>query len=210
MKRIFWLYHCCLIASDYASYSQGLKCGVTHSEFEIVVPGSQVPDWFIYRSKGSSIGISQQLTGRGLALCAAFSVDHHSISDIWMKFNCKLDVINSNSIVSMSVPLKSLAGTDHLWLFYISRSYLTNEDFFYLEKVSFQEETVESITFKECRLCLIDDSDIEEFIRASYNLSSSTNSEALDPDRLAVTSTIIKRSRDYYYPDQQPYPKRLR
>ncbi|KAJ0085990.1 hypothetical protein Patl1_07256 [Pistacia atlantica] len=33
------------------------------------------------------------------------------------------------------------------------------------------------------------DSDIEEFIRASNNLSSCTSPEVLDPDRLAVTST---------------------
>ncbi|KAJ0024841.1 hypothetical protein Pint_07173 [Pistacia integerrima] len=53
------------------------------------------------------------------------------------------------------------------------------------------------------------DSDIDEFIRASNNLSSNTSLEVLDPDELTVTSTVIKRSRDYC-PDQQPYPKRLK
>ncbi|KAJ0025883.1 hypothetical protein Pint_07138 [Pistacia integerrima] len=106
----------------------------------------------------------------------------------------------------MSVPPNSLAGTDHLLLFYISRSYLTKNDIFYLSVVSFGL-TEEGITMKvkECGLRPVYDSDIEEFVTASTN----TSPEVSDPDRLAVTSTVIKRSCDYC-PDQQPYPKRLK
>ncbi|KAJ0086930.1 hypothetical protein Patl1_07241 [Pistacia atlantica] len=110
----------------------------------------------------------------------------------------------------MSVPPNSLAGTDHLLLFYISRSYLTKNDIFYLSVVSFGL-TEEGITMKvkECGLRPVYDSDIEEFVTASNNLSSNTSPEVSDPGRLAVTSTVIKRSCDYC-PDKQPYPKRLK
>ncbi|KAJ0025886.1 hypothetical protein Pint_07136 [Pistacia integerrima] len=223
-------------------YSQGLKCGVTHSEFEIVVPGSQVPDWFIYQRKGPSISISRPMqTCRGLALCAAFSVHDPKgfCPDKWMELDCNIQVtiapthavsetpLNTvfetpmntvyegpmntitNLTVSMSVPPNSLAGIDHLWMFYISRSYLTNNDCFYLSVVSFGDKTDKGITMKikECGLHPVYDSDIEEFISASNNLSSNTSPEVLDPDRLVVTSTVIKRNRDYC-PNQQPYLKR--
>ncbi|XP_031275391.1 TMV resistance protein N-like [Pistacia vera] len=217
-----------LLHSLLKSQVQGLKCGVTRSDFEIIVPGSQVPDWFIHQSEGSSISISQPMpTCSGLALCAAFSVHHPKgfYQDQWMNLRCHLEVNftttdavsktlldNPRTVaVSMSVPLQTLAGTDHLWLFYISRSYLTYNDFFYLSMVSFRDESHEGFTIKvkECGLRPVYDSDVEEFIRASNNLSSNTRPEVLDPDRLAVTSTIIKRSCDYCS-DQQPYPKRLK
>ncbi|KAJ0023993.1 hypothetical protein Pint_07119 [Pistacia integerrima] len=199
-------------------YSQGL---VTLPEFEIVVPGSEVPDWFIYRSEGSSIRISQPLlTCRGLAFCAVLSV--HDLKDIWMKLDCDAQVtINPahavsktpldtkrTRILSMTFPLNSLAGKDHLWLFYISRSCLTDND---LLEVSFGDKTDKGVTakVKTCGLHPVYDSDIEEFIKASSSLSSNTSPEVLAPDRLAVTSTVIKRSPDYS-PDQQPYPKRLK
>ncbi|KAJ0086841.1 hypothetical protein Patl1_07235 [Pistacia atlantica] len=160
---------------------------------------------------------------RGLALCFAFSV--HDPKGFWphkrMKLNCnvQLEIIPTikpsdtqmTPTVSMSVPLNSLAGTDHLWLFYISGTFLTNNDFFYLSGVSFGDKTDEGITMKvkACGLRPVYYFDIGEVIRASNNRSSNTSPVVLDPDRLAVTSTIIKRSRNYC-PDPQPYPKRLK
>ncbi|KAJ0023994.1 hypothetical protein Pint_07118 [Pistacia integerrima] len=210
-------------------YSQRLNCEITRSEFEIIVPGSQVPDWFFdYNSEGSPLRIDQPMIRcRGLALCAAFSVhDPNGLYPYnWMQLGCtvQLDITPTHAvsktprhtrktcISAMSVPLNSLAGTDHLWLFYISLSYLTSTDIFYLRDVSFRDKTDESVKVKEYGLRPVydSDSDIEEFIGASNNLSSNTSHEVLNPDRLAVTSSIIKRSRDCC-PDQQPYPKRLK
>ncbi|KAJ0086980.1 hypothetical protein Patl1_07116 [Pistacia atlantica] len=164
---------------------------------------------------------------RGLALCAAFSV--HNPKDFypykWMQLGCTVqtDITHTHAVSctpcstpktcfsSMSVPLNSLAGTDHLWLFYISLSHLASNDIFYLRDVSFRDKTDESVKVKECGLRPVydSDSDIEELIGASNNLSSNTIREVLNPDRLTVTSSIIKRSRDCC-PDQQPYPKRLK
>ncbi|KAJ0024306.1 hypothetical protein Pint_07120 [Pistacia integerrima] len=156
-------------------YSQGLKCGVTRSDFEIIVPGSQVPD--CTSSKGF---LSRPMDESSLSFRSDFTTTD-AVS--------KTLLDNPRTVaVSMSVPLQTLAGTDHLW-----------------------DESHEGFTIKvkECGLRPVYDSDVEEFIRASNNLSSNTRPEVLDPDRLAVTSTIIKRSCDYCS-DQQPYPKRLK
>ncbi|KAJ0086110.1 hypothetical protein Patl1_07233 [Pistacia atlantica] len=173
-----------------ANPESGLKCGITRSDFEIIFPGSQVPDWFIHQSEGSSISISQPMpTCSGLALCAAFSLHHPKgfYQEQWMNLHCDVKVNDTPAhavlktlldkqrthTVSMSVPLQTLAGTDHLW-------YESHEGF--------------TIKVKECGLRPVYDSDIEEFIRASNNLSSNTSPEVLDPDRLAVTSTIISEA----------------
>ncbi|KAJ0086840.1 hypothetical protein Patl1_07236 [Pistacia atlantica] len=162
-------------------YSQGL---VTHPEFKIVVPGSE---------------------GTGI-LCCSFIDD---LKDKWMKLDCDAQVtINAahavsktpldtkrTRILSMTFPLNSLDGKDQLWLFYISRSCLTDKD---LLEVPFGDKADKGITtkVKTCELHPVYDSDIEEFIKVASSLSSNTSPEVLAPDRLAVTSTIIKRSHD--------------
>ncbi|KAJ0085320.1 hypothetical protein Patl1_07238 [Pistacia atlantica] len=203
-------------------YSQELRCLITQPELEIVIPGSQVPDWFIYQSKGASIRIFPQVhlnvdICRGLALCAAFSVHPKKGSrpdDKMIELYCVLEIDNSlRKTYSLTLTIDSLAKSDHLWLTYYSRGYLFDKNpqgFHSLSVVSFQYANQDCVTLKvkECGFRPVYNSDVEEFIRASNN--PSTSSGILGHNRLAVTSTIIKRSRDYYFSDQQPYPKRLR
>ncbi|KAJ0086613.1 hypothetical protein Patl1_07272 [Pistacia atlantica] len=99
---------------------------------------------------------------RGLALCAAFSIHDPKgfCPDKWMELDCTVQVniarthavsktpLNTQMTptFSMSVPINSLAGTDHIWLFYVSRSYITYNDCFFRSGVSFGDKTDEGIT----------------------------------------------------------------
>ncbi|KAJ0025166.1 hypothetical protein Pint_07134 [Pistacia integerrima] len=176
-------------------YSQRVNCGVTRSEFKIFVPGSQVPDWFTYHSEGSSLRIAQlMLRCRGLALCAAFSV--HDPKGLCPYKSIKLDCNIQVDITLTQAVSKTPLNTQRTPT--VSMSVPTNS-----------LAGTNHPMVKECVLRPVYDSDIEQFVPASNNLSSNTSPQVSVPDRLAVTSTLIKQSCEYC-PDQQPYPKRLK
>lgn len=105
--------------------------GPSH-KFSIVVPGSEIPKWFMYQNEGSSITVTRPSylynmnKVVGYAICCVFHVPKHSTDTyLWRSYPqlillCSMD----GSGVKRSIRFRGKfghAGSDHVWLFYLSR-----------------------------------------------------------------------------------------
>lgn len=100
-------------------------------KFDIVVPGSEIPEWFMHQNDGSSIkfimpsNLYCKNKALGYAVCCVFHVHNHS-PGIQMRRSYptyQLSCHFSGSSTSYFIDFReegSQAETDHLWLLYLS------------------------------------------------------------------------------------------
>ncbi|KAH9725407.1 ADP-ribosyl cyclase/cyclic ADP-ribose hydrolase [Citrus sinensis] len=96
-------------------------------EFNIVVPGSEIPKWFMYQNEGSSITVTRPSylynmnKVVGYAICCVFHVPKHSTRSHLIQM---LPCFFNGSGVHYFIRFKEKFGqgrSDHLWLLYLSR-----------------------------------------------------------------------------------------
>ena len=126
-------------------------------KLSIVVPGSEIPKWFIYQNEGSSITVTRPSYFYnmnkvvGYAICCVFHVPIHSTGiKIWRSYatyqlECSMDGSGTISYIDFR-EIFGHCGSDHLWLLYLSRQrcYDTNWHFesnhFRLSFIDFREK----------------------------------------------------------------------
>ncbi|KAH9681221.1 ADP-ribosyl cyclase/cyclic ADP-ribose hydrolase [Citrus sinensis] len=126
-------------------------------KLSIVVPGSEIPKWFMYQNEGSSITVTRPSYFYnmnkvvGYAICCVFHVPKHSIGiKIWRSYatyqlECSMDGSGTISYIDFR-EIFGHCGSDHLWLLYLSRQrcYDTNWHFesnhFRLSFIDFREK----------------------------------------------------------------------
>ncbi|KDO51715.1 hypothetical protein CISIN_1g001277mg [Citrus sinensis] len=96
-------------------------------EFNIVVPGSEIPKWFMYQNEGSSITVTRPSylynmnKVVGYAICCVFHVPKRSTRSHLIQM---LPCFFNGSGVHYFIRFKEKFGqgrSDHLWLLYLSR-----------------------------------------------------------------------------------------
>ncbi|KAM5551741.1 hypothetical protein ABKV19_026538 [Rosa sericea] len=107
--------------------------------FHMVIPGSNIPEWFSHRSVGCSLSMGPACLDEvlGFALCAVFVLhEHHPVDKLYMdefktfnathhlvcclKFNgIELEVYGTQPAFRFSEEFCQVES-DHLWLFYVS------------------------------------------------------------------------------------------
>ncbi|KAH9782176.1 ADP-ribosyl cyclase/cyclic ADP-ribose hydrolase [Citrus sinensis] len=123
-------------------------------KFSIVVPGSEIPEWFMYQNEGSSITVTRPSylynmnKVVGYAICCVFHVSKHSTGTyLWRSYSqvelhCSMDGSNVSHFIRSRGNFGH-AGSDHLWLFYLSRQECYNDKWHFESnhfKLSFIEE----------------------------------------------------------------------
>ncbi|KAH9725644.1 Disease resistance-like protein DSC1 [Citrus sinensis] len=192
-----------LLQSLLKSQLRGLKSAVTSSEFDIVIPGSQVPEWFTYQSIEQSITIIPPIycfnSFMGLAFCTAFSIHQHSSflshvsapsNTLYLELVLEINGWHRHS-VSISFDVNSLAQFNHLWLCYVSKSYFAAPEYPNPIKASVaaRDHIYMKLKVKAFGLCFVFDQDVEEFIRSSTAQKTSQVTQFVSKCSNAWTNT---------------------
>ncbi|XP_024954080.2 TMV resistance protein N-like [Citrus sinensis] len=103
-------------------------------DFSIVVPGSEIPKWFMYQNEGSSIAVTRPSylynmdKVVGYAICCVFHLPKHSTrtKKLWPGHQLDCQMIGSHNRPTYYISFKEKFGqavseSDHLWLLYLSR-----------------------------------------------------------------------------------------
>ncbi|PRQ55268.1 hypothetical protein RchiOBHm_Chr1g0322701 [Rosa chinensis] len=152
--------------------------------FQIVIPGSNIPEWFSHRSVGCSLSVylpahwnNSRLMG--FALCAIFVLHKHHLvdklcRDEFKNFNAthhlvcclkldgrKLEVYGKQPAFRFSEEFCQVKS-DHLWLFYVSRDKYFGPEWWHnsCSQLEFLFKTRgPSLKVKECGVRLIYEQD---------------------------------------------------
>lgn len=100
-------------------------------KFCIVVPGSEIPEWFMHQNDGSSIkfimpsNLYCKNKALGYAVCCVFHVQEHSLgiqmrsSYLTHRLNCHMNGSSTSYFIEFREKFAK-AESDHLWLLYLS------------------------------------------------------------------------------------------
>ena len=108
--------------------------------FDVVFPGSEVPNWFRHQSVGASINLevpsSLDKQFRGIALCAVFGPPQHrppNLPSYELYLDCRFKV-NGNDLsgglfTQVSGEFEYTVESDHCWFMYLHPNYFFEEEF---------------------------------------------------------------------------------
>ncbi|KAL3568180.1 hypothetical protein D5086_030831, partial [Populus alba] len=124
--------------------------------FGIVVPGNEIPGWFNYQSKRSSISVQLPSCSMGFVACVAFSANAESPSLFChFKVNGRENYPTPMCISCNYIKVLS----NHIWLFYLSFDHLKELKEWKHESFSNIELTFHSfqpgVKLKNCGVCLL-------------------------------------------------------
>ncbi|XP_024044736.1 uncharacterized protein LOC18049636 [Citrus clementina] len=162
-------------------------------DLSIVVPGSEIPKWFMYQNEGSLITVTRHSylynmnKVAGYAICCVFHVPKHSpgIRRYHLypthNLNCYMDASCSSFFIHFREKFGQ-AGSDHLWLLYLSREKCYSSDWLFesnLIKLSFKSPSGPGLKVKRCGFHPVYMHEVEEFDQTtnqwtrytSYNLN---------------------------------------
>ncbi|KAM5551797.1 hypothetical protein ABKV19_026579 [Rosa sericea] len=165
--------------------------------FQIVIPGSNIPEWFSHRSVGRSVSVSLPAHWNnsrvlGFALCAVFVLhEQHRVEKLYIDefktFNAthhlvcclkldgrELEVYGRHPAFRFSEEFCKVKS-DHLWLFYVSRDKYFGTECWHnsCSKFEFLFETRgPGLKVKECGVCLIYEQDVQELNQTTTQSSS--------------------------------------
>ncbi|KAF9663901.1 hypothetical protein SADUNF_Sadunf17G0100300 [Salix dunnii] len=168
-------------------YLQGLSN--PRPGFGITIPGNEIPGWFNYQKKGSSINMEVHSWSLGFVAYVAFSAYCESPS---LYYHVKANG-RENYLLLMGISCNSIQVlSDHLWLFYISFDYLKevkewqHESFSNIE-LSFHSS--ERVNVKNCGVLLLYSLHTPLSSQSSF---SNDDFELLSDDYLRMHSTVIR------------------
>ncbi|PRQ55275.1 putative toll-like receptor, P-loop containing nucleoside triphosphate hydrolase [Rosa chinensis] len=165
--------------------------------FQMVIPGSNIPEWFSHRSVGCSLSVSlpahwNESRLLGFALCAVFVLhEHHRVDELYIDefktFNAthhlvcclkldgrELEVYGRQPAFRFSEEFCQVES-DHLWLFYVSRDKYFGTEWWHnsCSQVEFLFETRgPGLKVKECGVRLIYGQDVQELNQTTTQSSS--------------------------------------
>ncbi|XP_024176477.1 disease resistance-like protein DSC1 [Rosa chinensis] len=169
--------------------------------FQIVIPGSSIPEWFSHQSVGCSVSVSLPAHWNnsrvlGFALCAVFVLhEHHRVdklyTDEFKTFNAthhlvcclkldgrELEVYGRQPAFRFSEEFCKVKF-DHLWLFYVSREKYFGTEWWHNSCSQFEflfETRGPGLKVKECGVRLIYEQDVQEL-----NQTTSQSSSGMSP-----------------------------
>ena len=191
------------------------------NRFDIVIPGSEIPEWFRHQSIGNKVSIQEPYSllcneWMGIAVCVVFcSLPHHQIHEncsltCWLIANGKQMDLGPNNryIISLS---------DHIWLIYLLPQYYKEEDIksaWECDANGFNQIGVrignicKGLEVKKCGLRLVYKKDIEDL-----NQTMTQRHHNFDNLMVAAEGYRAKRTRDDYdeagSSNDEPHPKRI-
>uniref|UniRef100_A0A7N2LPY1 ADP-ribosyl cyclase/cyclic ADP-ribose hydrolase n=1 Tax=Quercus lobata TaxID=97700 RepID=A0A7N2LPY1_QUELO len=150
--------------------------------FDVVIPGSEVPNWFRHQSVGASVNLEvlsylfKQL--RGIALCAVFGPHQHRPPN-HLSYNLQLTCyFKANGNYFSSYPFVSVSKefdtveSDHCWFVYLLPNYL--QGFFQKEflqiangsscllEIEFKSEDPSMMEIKKCGAHVVCEEEMED------------------------------------------------
>ena len=184
--------------------------------FDVVIPGSEVPNWFRPQSVGASIKLEVRKKMIGIALCAVYGLhDHHppqvdQLSGPLQKSNeimCYLKVNGNHygrtpfTIVSEEFDIES----DHLWFMYLLPNclrYLFREILHQIAGYQLEIELISNdprIEIKKCGAHMVYEEEMED-LKLKESMGQNECSSSIIPYNEGVDhfeeDIKIKRSRD--------------
>ncbi|KAL5843249.1 hypothetical protein ACOSQ4_009207 [Xanthoceras sorbifolium] len=101
------------------------------SLLHIPLPGRKIPEWFICRSDGNSVGIGLPPNWlndefMGIAMCGVISPDPEIWNDIWL-VGCTMSIVSKDYTFRFCIPYFTSVESQHLWLAYASREKFEHE-----------------------------------------------------------------------------------
>ncbi|KAL4625614.1 hypothetical protein ACB092_05G038400 [Castanea dentata] len=164
--------------------------------YDMIIPGSVIPKWFIHQSIGAEVNIKEPSSHlcddwMGIAACVVFSSLKFLRS---CQFIANGKVMSSEAGCGLMPELLSLDGllSDHIWLFYLLPQYFEEEDIKLLNECEANEltqigikiETDDSGTgVKKCGFRMVYKKDIEELNRT---MAQSSNTSIIPNEDLDV------------------------
>ncbi|KAM5551841.1 hypothetical protein ABKV19_026612 [Rosa sericea] len=165
--------------------------------FQIVIPGSNIPEWFSHQSVGCSVSVSLPAHWNnsrvlGFALCAVFVLhEHHRVDELYIDefktFNAthhlvcclkldgrELEVYGRQPAFRFSEEFCQVES-DHLWLFYVSRDKYFGTEWWHnsCSQLEFLFETRgPGLKVKECGVHLIYEQEVQELNQTTTQSSS--------------------------------------
>ncbi|PRQ55829.1 putative leucine-rich repeat domain, L domain-containing protein [Rosa chinensis] len=165
--------------------------------FQIVIPGSNIPEWFSHQSVGCSLSVSLPVHWNnsrflGFALCAVFVLhEHHPVDKLYIDefktFNAthhllcclkldgkELEVYGRQPAFRFSEEFCQVES-DHLWLFYVSCDKYFGTEWWHnsCSQLEFSFETRwPGLKVKECGVRLIYEQEVQELNQTNTQSSS--------------------------------------
>ncbi|KAM5551845.1 disease resistance protein RPV1 [Rosa sericea] len=177
--------------------------GISNSRetFQIVIPGSNILEWFSHQSVGCSVSVSLPAHWNnsrvlGFALCAVFVLhEHHQVDKLYIDefktFNAthhlvcclkldgrELEVYGRQPAFRFSEEFCKVES-DHLWLFYVSRDKYFGTEWWHNRCSQFEflfETRGPGLKVKECGVRLIYEQDVPEL-----NQTTTQSSRGMSP-----------------------------
>ncbi|ESR54914.1 hypothetical protein CICLE_v10023686mg, partial [Citrus x clementina] len=182
-------------------------------DFSIVVPGSEIPKWFMYQNEGSSIAVTRPSylynmdKVVGYAICCVFHLPKHSTrtKKLWPGHQLDCQMIGSHNRPTYYISFKEKFGqavseSDHLWLLYLSRQQCYG---IYMREVEEFDQTAN-------RWSRFNAYNLNEFNRdfVGSNLELATTSKRSLAEYVGAAETSGSGCCDDH--DEEPRPKRFR
>ena len=187
----------------------------------LVIPGSEIPNWFEHQNVGASVNLQVPshllLSSKfmGIVVCVVFIFcQHHPLHQLHqLGMQCICEVYGYD-IFRLFLPLSEELGkieSYHLWIEYFPFTYFGGR---WKEELDANEFAQIEVTFKpeglgweltKCGAHLIFEQDIEDLKQTKPGSSSCTITPYYEDDDLGDSEkdTKIKESRD----DEPPHPK---
>ncbi|XP_016650503.1 PREDICTED: TMV resistance protein N [Prunus mume] len=139
-------------------------------QFEIVTPGSKIPEWFSNQSLGDSLTVELPLdsctTWVGIALCSVFEVQGDLSEFHYLQISCSQQGMlpfGSSRYFKISDVV-----SDHLWVIYVSREKFVKKHgqikalstYYFKEKMRVPEKS--RVSVKKCAFRLVHEQDVEQ------------------------------------------------
>uniref|UniRef100_A0A2N9ITF1 ADP-ribosyl cyclase/cyclic ADP-ribose hydrolase n=1 Tax=Fagus sylvatica TaxID=28930 RepID=A0A2N9ITF1_FAGSY len=191
--------------------------------YDIVIPGSEIPEWFSHQSLGDEVNIKEPYSHlcnelMGIAVCAVFcSKEHHPHHEIIFDNRflfCKLIANGERMPFPLGVRETQKAISSNLWLLYIFPQFherYTKKSLWECDANGFSQIGIQICTYssslkvKKCGLRVVYKKDIEGFNQTTAQCSNNsiTPYEGLDVlhpnfnnSAVVVEGDKVERSRD--------------
>ena len=192
----------------------------SNRRYEIIIPGSVIPEWFSHQSSGVEVNIKEPSSHlcdewMGIAVCVVFcSLSQHQIYDTCL-LSCEF--IANGKLMSATPRTRTVVGlSDHIWLLYLLPRYYKEDDIKLLKECEANEfiqigikieTSVSSMEVKKCGFRMVYKKDMEDLNRAMAQNSNTSiipyedmgvHNDNLDNSTVAVEGNKAKRMRDDY------------
>ncbi|KAK9993241.1 hypothetical protein SO802_022944, partial [Lithocarpus litseifolius] len=110
----------------------GLSPNYRGERYDVVFPGSEMPEWFSHQCLGNEVNIMERFSPLcndwiGIAVCVVFCpLTHHQIR--YNPVSCKLSANGKIMSPTLIIDHKVVFSSDHIWLLYFLPQLFGEED----------------------------------------------------------------------------------